>query len=109
MLATTIATTTGLAPPLAADAEPAKWLDEAGAVFSEVMTAPDHGIPLELEKRPLHRDRSQPRNRGVQHGREVRRRLPVMSKQGARRLVGARHRYAKAAVSAFRSARRRRI
>src|SRR5689334_19032305 len=48
MLATTVATTIGFAPLLAADDEPAKRLDEAAAVFSEVMTAPDKGIPQEL-------------------------------------------------------------
>ena len=48
ILATTIATTLGLAPLLAADNEPAKRLHEATAVFSEVMTAPDKGIPEEL-------------------------------------------------------------
>src|SRR5436190_8528005 len=37
-----------LAPLMAKDREPAKRLDEAAAVFSEVMTAPDKGIPQEL-------------------------------------------------------------
>ena len=44
----TIATTLGLAPLMAADNEPDKRLHEAAAVFSEVMTAPDKGIPEEL-------------------------------------------------------------
>ena len=48
ILATTIATTLGLAPLLAADNEPTKRLNEAAAVFSEVMTTPDKGIPQEL-------------------------------------------------------------
>jgi len=37
-----------LTPLLAKDNEPAKRLDEAAAVFSEVMAAPDKGIPQEL-------------------------------------------------------------
>jgi lipid-binding SYLF domain-containing protein len=47
-VAATIATTIGLAPLLAADDEPTKRLNDAAAVFSEVMTAPDNGIPQEL-------------------------------------------------------------
>ena len=41
-------TTLALAPLLAADKEPAKRLHEAAAVLSEVMAAPDKGIPQEL-------------------------------------------------------------
>src|SRR5688572_7691018 len=41
-------TAVALTPLLAQDNEPAKRLDEAAAVFSEVMTAPDKGIPQEL-------------------------------------------------------------
>src|SRR5450631_3368159 len=37
-----------IAPLLAKDNEPVKRLDEAAAVFSEVMAAPDKGIPQEL-------------------------------------------------------------
>src|SRR5689334_24353538 len=37
-----------LTPLLAKDLEPAKRLDAAAAVFSEVMAAPDKGIPQEL-------------------------------------------------------------
>jgi lipid-binding SYLF domain-containing protein len=37
-----------LAPLVAKDREPVKRLDEAAAVFSEVMAAPDKGIPQEL-------------------------------------------------------------
>ncbi len=37
-----------VAPLLAKDNEPAKRLNEAAAVFSEVMNAPDQGIPQEL-------------------------------------------------------------
>ena len=48
ILATTMATTLALAPLMAADSEPAKRLNEAAAVLSEVMDAPDKGIPQEL-------------------------------------------------------------
>jgi lipid-binding SYLF domain-containing protein len=41
-------TTLALTPLLAADREPAKRLNEAAEVFSEVMSAPDKGIPQEL-------------------------------------------------------------
>src|ERR1700732_2300499 len=41
-------TTLALAPLLAADREPAKRLNEAAAVFTEVMDTPDKGIPQEL-------------------------------------------------------------
>jgi lipid-binding SYLF domain-containing protein len=41
-------TTLALAPLLAANNEPAKRLDEAAAVFSEIMAAPDKGIPQDL-------------------------------------------------------------
>ena len=47
-MATTVATTLALAPLLAADNEPAKRLDEAASVFSEIMAAPDRGIPQDL-------------------------------------------------------------
>ncbi len=40
--------TFALTPLLAKDNEPAKRLDEAATVFSEVMSAPDKGIPEEL-------------------------------------------------------------
>jgi lipid-binding SYLF domain-containing protein len=48
MMATTVAATLALAPLLAADNEAAKRLNDAGIVFSEVMDAPDKGIPQEL-------------------------------------------------------------
>ena len=48
IIATTVATTLALTPLLAADNEPAKRLDDAAAVFSEIMAAPDKGIPQEL-------------------------------------------------------------
>ena len=48
IIATTMATTLAFTPLLAADNEPAKRLDEAAAVFSEIMAAPDKGIPQEL-------------------------------------------------------------
>jgi lipid-binding SYLF domain-containing protein len=44
----TIVALLALAPLLAKDNEPADRLDEAAAVFSEVMAAPDKGIPQEL-------------------------------------------------------------
>lgn len=40
--------TLAIAPLLAADPEPAKRLDEAAAVFSEIMATPDKGIPQDL-------------------------------------------------------------
>src|SRR5512132_2326741 len=43
-----MATSLALAPLLAADNEPAKRLDDAAAVFSEIMATPDKGIPQEL-------------------------------------------------------------
>jgi lipid-binding SYLF domain-containing protein len=48
LIATTVATTLALAPLVAADDEPAKRLNEASAVFSEIMATPDKGIPTEL-------------------------------------------------------------
>lgn len=48
ILATAVATTMALTPLVAADNEPAQRLDESAAVFSEIMEAPDQGIPLEL-------------------------------------------------------------
>jgi SH3 domain-containing YSC84-like protein 1 len=48
MMATAVATTLALTPLLAADNEPAKRLNEAAAVFSEVTAASDKGIPQEL-------------------------------------------------------------
>jgi hypothetical protein len=47
MIATTIATALALTPLLAAD-NPAEQLDDAAAVFSEIMATPDRGIPQEL-------------------------------------------------------------
>src|SRR5579864_2129954 len=43
-----LVTTLVLMPLLAKNNEPVQRLDEAAAVFSEVMTAPDKGIPQEL-------------------------------------------------------------
>ena len=43
-----ILTTLALAPLLTAASEPVKRLNEAAAVFSEVMAAPDKGIPQDL-------------------------------------------------------------
>jgi SH3 domain-containing YSC84-like protein 1 len=47
MIATTVAATLALTP-LLADNEATKRLNDAGIVFSEVMDAPDKGIPQEL-------------------------------------------------------------
>jgi len=47
-LAMTLVTALALTPVLATDDEPAKRLDDAAAVFSEIMTAPDKGIPQDL-------------------------------------------------------------
>src|SRR6185437_9035230 len=43
-----LVSTLAIAPLLAKDNEPAKRLDDAAAVFSEVMAAPDKGIPQEM-------------------------------------------------------------
>ena len=48
IIATAMLTTLGLAPLQAADKEPARRLQEAAAVFSEIMAAPDKGIPQDL-------------------------------------------------------------
>jgi len=40
--------TLAIAPLLAKDNEPAKRLDEAASVFSEIMSAPDKGIPEDM-------------------------------------------------------------
>src|SRR6185436_17558189 len=48
IIATTVATTLAFSPLLAADNEPAKRLDAAAAVLTEVMGAPDKGIPQEM-------------------------------------------------------------
>ncbi len=48
MIATAIAASVALTPLLAADNDVAKRLDDAAIVFSEVMDAPDKGIPLDL-------------------------------------------------------------
>ena len=48
LMATLALVPMAVAPLLAKDNEPAKRLNEAAAVFSEVMNAPDQGIPQEL-------------------------------------------------------------
>ena len=48
IIATTVASTLALTPLLAADNEPAKRLNDAAIVFSEIMDAPDKGIPQDL-------------------------------------------------------------
>jgi SH3 domain-containing YSC84-like protein 1 len=47
-MATTVATALALTPLLAQDNEPGKRLGEASAVLSEIMEAPDKGIPQDL-------------------------------------------------------------
>ncbi len=47
-LATTVLATLVATPLMAADNEPARRLDESAAVFSEIMGAPDTGIPRDL-------------------------------------------------------------
>src|SRR5471032_1315117 len=48
MMATTMATALAFTPLWAADNEPVKRLNDAAVVFSEVMAAPDNGIPQDL-------------------------------------------------------------
>jgi lipid-binding SYLF domain-containing protein len=48
IMVTAAAMTLAMTPLVAADNEPAQRLDESAAVFSEIMAAPDKGIPLEL-------------------------------------------------------------
>ena len=48
IIATTVMATLAITPLMAADSEPAKRLNEAAAVFSEIMAAPDKGIPRDL-------------------------------------------------------------
>jgi SH3 domain-containing YSC84-like protein 1 len=48
LMTTAMVTTLALTPLLAVDNEPAKRLDEAAAVFTEVMAAPDKGLPHDL-------------------------------------------------------------
>jgi hypothetical protein len=70
-----------LTPLLAKDNEPVNRLDEAAAVFSEVMATPDRGIPQEmLGARPLHRDCAGPQDSGFRIWREIWERVPFLSK-----------------------------
>ena len=48
IIAATMAGTLGFVPLIAQDDEPGKRLTEAAAVFSEVVSAPDKGLPLDL-------------------------------------------------------------
>ena len=48
VMATTLATVMAMAPLMAADKEPAERLAAAAAVLSEIMNAPDQGIPEDL-------------------------------------------------------------
>src|SRR5215218_4447962 len=43
-----LAATVAILPLLAQDSEPVKRLDEAAAVFSEIMATPDKGIPQDM-------------------------------------------------------------
>jgi lipid-binding SYLF domain-containing protein len=45
---TILVTTLAIMPLLAGTSEPVRRLDEATAVFSEIMAAPDKGIPQDL-------------------------------------------------------------
>ena len=45
---TILMVTIALAPLLAKDTEPTKRLEEPAAVFSEIMAAPDKGIPPDM-------------------------------------------------------------
>ena len=51
LTATTLATALAFTPLLAQDDEPAKRLSESAAVLSEIMAAPDKGIPQDLLKK----------------------------------------------------------
>jgi len=48
IIATTVVASLMLAPQLTAADEPARRLDEAAAVISEIMATPDSGIPQDL-------------------------------------------------------------
>ena len=85
IIAATVATTVALTPLLASDNEPAKRLDAAAAVFSEIMAAPDKGIPQELIEK-AHCLVMVPDLKT----REIRERVPVLSKQERSGLVCAR-------------------
>ena len=88
MMATTVATTLALTPLLAADNEPAKRLDEAaaGTRRSHGDAGQEHsaGTPREC---PLHRDCPGPQDRSVRRRREIRKRIPLLSKQERSGLV----------------------
>ena len=92
MIATTVATTLALTPLLAADNEPAKRLDEAAAVFSEIMATPDKGIPQELlEKAHCIVIVPDLKTAAFVIGGKYGKGIPVLSKQERSGLVGARH------------------
>ncbi len=81
-----------VAPLLAKDNEPAKRLNEAAAVFSEVMNAPDQGIPQELLEN-AHCIVIVPglEDGGFRVWREIWQGISVLPEQERRRMVGARH------------------
>ena len=82
-----------LTPLLAKDNEPAQRLDEAAAVFSEIMAAPDKGIPQELLEN-AHCIVIVPdlKTGGFHRWREIWERVPVLPKQRRPGLVRAGHR-----------------
>ena len=84
--------TLALAPLMAKDNDPVKRLNEAAAVFSEIMAAPDKGIPRRhAGECPLHCHRSRSEDRGFRGWRQIRKRICVLPEQERPRLVGARH------------------
>ena len=74
-IATVVATTVAFSPLLAADDELAKRLNDAAVVLSEVMDAPDKGIPVDL----LAKAHCGRQDRGVWRRREIREGLSVLS------------------------------
>ena len=88
-----------LTPLLAKDNEPVNRLDEAAAVFSEVMATPDKGIPQDLLDNAhcivivpdLKTAAFVFEDSGFRIWREIWERVPVLSKQKRHGLVRARH------------------
>ena len=80
-------------PAWSLDSEPIKRLEEAAAVFSEVMATPDKGIPQDLlENAHCIVIVPEPQDRGLHRWREVWERLPVLPEQERAGLVRAGHR-----------------
>ena len=87
-----ILTTLALAPLLTAASEPVKRLNEAAAVFSEVMAAPDKGIPQELlEKSHCIVIVPDLKTGAFVFGGKYGKGYLLLSKQERQRLVGASH------------------